>query len=276
MKELSIEDIKRVSSDILRAYDLVCQKNNISYSVFYGTLLGAIRHHGFIPWDDDIDVIMTREEYLKFVRVIQEENPFSGEILLFDVERTSDYSLPLVKLVDTHTVLSQHGHVEKIPLGVYIDIFVFDKVPAEKDSRKRVYRMADRMQTFWGHCEMKEVSRTSKGVAARVKHFIKYILNHGFARIVSLAMNRYAMKTNSQNHGSEVFGNLLYCGYRRETDTFPESLINDVIRVDFEGFSVNAVRNYDAVLKQIYGDYMQLPPEEKRVTHHTFDCYWKQ
>lgn len=273
-KELSIDEIKGVAKNLLFVFDEVCQKHNISYSVFYGTLLGAIRHEGFIPWDDDIDVVMLREDYEKLIQVIDLYHPFGDNVVLYDVLRTPRYSAPLAKLVDKRTALYQYNHAEKITLGVYVDIFVFDYLPSDKEKRVALFSKLDGLQRKWVVCEYKP-SRSQKGIASTLKYLIKRVLNHGAARPIAKKMNRIASRTSKEAMDKELVGNLLYEGYTRDKDIFAASVIKKTKRVVFEGHEVNAVVEYDAVLKQLYGSYMDLPPVEERVTHHSFVCYWK-
>lgn len=121
MKELDLIDIKRLELDMLSYIDKICEENSISYCLDYGTLLGCVRHKGFIPWDDDIDIAMSKKGYEKFKKII---NGLDGRYKLIDAYTDDDYHYPFGKVVDTNTKLIEDG-VDKINnLGLYIDIFI--------------------------------------------------------------------------------------------------------------------------------------------------------
>ena len=271
--QLTCEDIKRGALNILTKFNEVCDRHNVSYSVFAGTLLGTVRHNGFIPWDDDVDVFMFREDYDKFVKIIKEYDPFNGEILFYDVSNTPKYSLPLAKLIDTHTVLNQYNHAEKISLGVYVDIFVYDKVPEDEKQRSELFRKLDRLQSFWDLCEIKPTYKF-KDVKHRAFYAMKAFLNLGFARCVAKRMDFIARRSSKKYKESLVLANLLYCGNREQEKILYSDLMN-VSKHRLENIDVSVINSYDMFLTKHYGNYMELPPKEQRVSHHTFTCYWK-
>ena len=134
-KEIDLSEFKQIASGILYDFDSICRKHGIVYSITYGTLLGAVRHKGYIPWDDDIDIMMTRKEYNKFLSYGIGELEKNHKLL--SLETTPEYESPLPKIIDTNTILHQLNHIpESIDLGVYIDIFLLDKVPINKNIRR--------------------------------------------------------------------------------------------------------------------------------------------
>lgn len=272
MKEqLTSNDIKKVATSMLYAFDEICRNNDIFYSICYGTLLGAVRHRGFIPWDDDIDIVMTRDNYVKLIKLITKRDPFEGRYRLLDVNLERRYTAPLTKMVDLSTELTQYEHAEKMKLGVYIDIFVFDKVPKDVRKRKKILKKLDILQKIWNACEMKPV-KNEKNI---FKIAIKKMLNIGFARIIAIKMNCIAIQSNNKNKDSHLYSNLLYCGYGREKETFSEKSLTSVKEILFEGRTVLGFSDFDTFLKRFYRDYMSLPPEEKRVPHHDFIATWR-
>lgn len=268
---LTGKDIKAISANILFLFDEVCRRNRIVYSVFYGTLLGAVRHSGFIPWDDDIDIVMIRSEYEKLKKIVTAGDPFGGKLKLMNISFTPGFTAPLPKLIDTNTVLYQNGHSEKAVLGVYVDIFVFDKVPDASARRRPLFKWQDFLQRVWAFAEMRpradEHNLFKKGV--------KKILNHGFARWIGALMEWNAVRCNKRNKNSSFYSNLLYCVYGRERETFHEKELTRTQDFAFEGRCAAGSVEYDSILRRLYGKYMELPPVEKRISNHDFVAYWK-
>lgn len=151
MQELSLEKQKLLMLEILLDFDKVCRNNGIRYSLAYGTLLGAVRHQGFIPWDDDIDVIVFRADYEKLIQILNSQ--MQGNHSFICVENNPGFSAPLGKIIDNTTILEQSGHFsDRINLGVYIDVFPYDMVPEKKSDRKKVLKKAVFLQTLWSFC----------------------------------------------------------------------------------------------------------------------------
>lgn len=272
MKEKAIDaaEFKRRLIQMLKKFDSICIENDIKYSVGFGTLIGAIRHHGIIPWDDDIDIIITRDNYTKLCSVFDKNNNIIQDLKLLDVSREKKYSAPLPKIIDTTTVLKQHNHAEKMDLGIYMDIFVYDKIP-EKQKNKIISQYIF-LQKIWTICEMK-YPKEGKNF---IKKAIKFILNQGFAHRIALRMDKYAKELSNKNQSSHLYYNLQYrIKPFQKIDDYLESDINDLMRVDFEGYKVYAIKSYDKILTKLYGDYMKLPPENKRISHHDYEVWEK-
>ena len=269
--QLTDSEVKEIAASVLFEFDKVCRNNEIGYSIFYGTLLGAVRHSGYIPWDNDIDVMMTRNNYNKLRMLIADRDPFQGKIKLMDLSSEKRFSAPLAKLIDTRTELTQNGHAEKVALGVYVDVFVFDKVPQELKKRKKLFRQSEFLQRLWVASEMKPVS-TEKNV---IKKAIKAVLNSGMARTIAIQMEHRAEKSSSMNADSTLYSNLLYSTDDRMCETFSEELITNVRDYNFEKQLVIGAADYDTVLRRYYGEYMNFPPEEQRVPNHDFVATWK-
>ncbi len=141
MKEISLEEQKKIILNILVDFDRVCRNNNIRYTLAYGSLLGAVRHKGFIPWDDDIDIIVAREDYNRLMLILNNELTSNHEFIT--VKNNKGFSAPLAKIIDNTTVLIQLGKTtDSISLGAYIDVFVYDWVPADFQERKKVFKKA--------------------------------------------------------------------------------------------------------------------------------------
>ena len=135
MQEIkTVEELQKIELEILKYIDKVCKENNLTYFLAYGTLIGAIRHKGFIPWDDDVDIQMPRDDYNKLCDILKEEN---GRYKLLDHKEGLGYIYPFAKVIDSNTRLIETGLTETVNMGVYIDIFPIDGTPNDFKKRKK-------------------------------------------------------------------------------------------------------------------------------------------
>ena len=268
MKQITdIEEVKRIQLDILSAFDSFCRSNGIQYTIIDGTLLGAVRHKGYIPWDDDIDVAMNRMNYDLFIRVFP--SLYDGKYKLASLERDKHWDKAYACMYDDRTML-QFPNTKLITTGIQIDIFPLDEVPDdEKDwnTLKRKVFLFQRLSTIKSSPFHVSHSLIKNIIAFMIKIFLLPISK----RTLAIMHNNLAKSGNGKGykHCYEVaFGPM---GENRMS-------INDFdIAIDypFEDRIVLGIKNAHSVLTANYGDYMQLPPEEKRVTHHSFKAFWK-
>ena len=262
MKYITSNELKVISRNILADFDRVCRNNNIKYTIAYGTLLGAVRHHGFIPWDDDVVVIMLRDEYAKFLKCIGQLNE---KYTFVSVETNDKYTTPLPKIYDNRTELIELHHRDKFKLGVYIDILIFDYLPQNYFLKSICQFRSMLARKIWG---LATYETKTNFFLEKVLRNIAFKINLG--RKASLMINWL----NSNNNKSQLVANLQYSIYGLRKDTFTTADLLNVTNIKFENIEVLAVKNYDLFLKQWYNDYMCLPPIEKRVTHHNFITYY--
>lgn len=261
-----------IQRDMIKELDRVCRRNGIRYSIFCGTLLGAVRHKGYIPWDDDADIAMLREDYERFKRVADQLNP---EICFFqDHETDSEYRWGYAKLRRTGTTFIRAGqeHV-KCKTGVFIDIFPLDDVP-----RGVVSQM---VQDFYCFCLRKilwsEVGRYSETSALKRLWFrlISWIKPDFVFRLYK------RMEKKSRNDSANrvrtltfpAFGKLYRKNPLRERYGLPKEWFTKLREYEFEGLKLMGTENYDGILTYTYGDYMMLPPEEERYPHAPVSYY---
>ena len=268
MRRLNLDEVHNVLLDILIVFDEVCRAHDLKYSLAAGTLLGAVRHKGFIPWDDDIDVYMPRPDYEKFIKIVSEEN-ILPDYLKLSKDRGSGTNYCFVKVFDTRYQLRCGNHVE-VP-HPYLDIFPLDGVPVDREEREKLYKK----EKFWmvcsGICQWYTMDRWWG--------FIAYVLGFWFYLLVKLfigrkravrKMNEYARRIPFEESEMAAFHNV---GKAREA--IPTKEYYDLIELEFEGKMFYCVRAYDLLLRNTYGDYMQLPPKNKQRTRHYVRIYQK-
>lgn len=270
MRRIPDEDIKNIELKILKYIDDICSQNGIQYSLAYGTLLGAIRHRGFIPWDDDIDICMDRKNFNRFMVACRENSNDRYELLWLDTNDT--YTLPLPKVVDKTTVLTQNAQIEKMPLGIYVDVFIYDNIPNDPGERRKFINKLELYQRFWGYSQNKLVKQSDhpiKSFARSVVYRIFHLIN---PRLFSKLLNTAAQKYN-ENDDCEYIGSMVYSP-RRYVELYSRSFFEKLNLTVFENADFPITVLYDVYLRQLYGDYMELPPEEERVSHHDFDAFY--
>ncbi len=271
MKRITLDEQKKIELDMLKYIKKICDKNNLRYYLAGGTLLGAIRHKGFIPWDDDIDILMPRPDYEKLVSIINKKD---GRYLLLTPEQ-NDYYYVFNKLVDTKTILKEWWVHPINNMGVYLDIFPLDGFP---DSEKKYTIYADELLREYRDFtnSRKDGYKMSVHWHERIlKKFIKYPL-HLIKKRIPWKKRQKNLINNMQKYKYENSKNVAFIlsAYKKR-EILNKSIYDDVILVQFEDEKFNAPIGYDDYLKALYGNYMELPPVDKRETHHYFDAYWK-
>lgn len=264
MKEILIEDAKKMQLIILKDVADFCDANDIRYFIYYGTYLGAIRHKGFIPWDDDIDICMPRPDYMRFLKIFKSE---TYSVLAW--EKDNKCLCPFAKVCDNRTVLKENGDWGE-PMGVNIDIFPMDGLPQNENKRNRRINL---MRLCWGMQVAASVTDYSRRSLA---HRIEIKLLKCLFRIIPIqhyltgVTIKKAMKYNFDS--SEYVGVLVW-GYGKREVVKRDSII-PLRKIQFEDGLFWAPAT-DASLVHAYGDYMQLPPVEKQVYRHLPQIHWK-
>ena len=264
-KEIEKEAYKRIPLEILIHVTEFCKENNIRYSLAYGTLLGAIRHKGFIPWDDDIDIIMPRADYERFKRIYHSEKyPFS------DMSVNNNHPTAMAKIYDSTTFYFFHGI--RRSFGLFIDVFVVDNFPVNVKERRSWQRQTRFLISIYKSKNTRWSDVFLPQHSFRRKLLISfYKLAPVSKRVVQENINKLSQKYNNQETG--IVGITMSCD--NPYDTYPSNLFEEYVDVEFEGHVFKAIRQYDIWLTKCYHNYMQLPPVEKRIGRHGIVAYYK-
>lgn len=232
--------------EILKVFDAICAKYGIEYTLDGGTLLGAVRHGGFIPWDDDLDVNVMREDFLKLREILPKELP--DDLVYQDYTTEPYFPTLLSKIRDRHSYIYEEPCTERFKeKGIFIDLIPIEEVPNMAWKAKLDY--------WYGHC------------LRSIHHYYDFkdrVLSYmvmPFAWTL-VQCTRFINRFQKIDQLAHVYGWQSYGGFSKN-DYYP------IKRMSFEGFQACVPNNSDAVLKALFGDYMQLPPEEKRMVHST-------
>ena len=264
MIELTFEELKTAQMRILDYVDVFCRENNINYSLDGGTLLGAIRHKGFIPWDDDIDIMMARDEYNRFTEKwnAKDNHPF----ILSNEESGNSFGYPFGKVHDPKTVTFV-GPIERT--GVFIDVFPIDKVVDIVDfesRRKTILKLHKERDAAFNWMMVQKGDYT---LLKKVKSFMKKP-RRNFYQCANI-INEIAKRNDS----SSVYWCYDLVSPVSAKSLIPAKTLEAYMDIPFEDRTYRALVDYDTYLTCLYGDYMTPPPPEKQVTHHGFKAYWK-
>ncbi len=261
MIELNISERKKIQINLLNEIKKICEKNKIKYFLAYGTLLGAVRHKGFIPWDDDVDIFLFREEYDKLIEILKKNKSNNYKFISNQID---NYYFPYVKISDLNTIAVEQNCIFKD--GLWIDIFPLDYVPLDKKNQKRFLKKCN----FIRNCTIAMNTDFSKENNISRK-YLRYFLNiicriYGrnkikikYDKLIKKYKNKYVKEKNA------LICNL--CSPYIYKDVFEKKDLIEQLDFEFEGEKYTSVKNYDFYLNKIYGDYMKLPPIDKRVSH---------
>ena len=276
VKKLSLEEFRKmqmIQLEMLKEFDLVCRKNGIRYSIFSGTLLGAVRHKGYIPWDDDADIAMLREDYEQFRKVADQLNP---DICYFqDHETDPEYRWGYAKLRRTGTRFVRVGQEHlKCKTGVFIDILPMDDIP--QTTAGQIWN------DFYVYCLRKILWSEVGKYAPENNLFVRKVYQllskiptqKVFARVQKMA-------DRSKNSNANRVRVLLFPSlgklYRKNPIKIrygmPKEWFLEVTDYEFEGVRLLGTKDYDAILEYIFGDYMTPPPVEERTPHAPVSDY---
>lgn len=264
MKEIDLSELKSIQIEIMKVVHDYCVSNNISYSLAYGSLIGAIRHKGFIPWDDDVDILMPREDYSRFVLGF---NSFSNRYQVRNHHNFKGYPFPFAKVEDVNTIKIELGYSQ---MGIAIDVFPIDNLP---DNYKEVGKIFQKSKWLLAMNQLKFLKWSKNRSVA--KNFFVYMAKIPLMFISYKRINELFEINSVKYNGKNCQKKACLIAIYKSKEIMPSSVFDEYIDYDFENNKFKIIKDYDTYLSNIYGNYLQLPPLEKRVTHHGFKAYWK-
>ena len=268
-KMIKLDEQKKIILDMMDEIDCFCLENGISYSLAYGTLLGAIRHKGFIPWDDDFDIIMPRKDYEKFIQIF---NKSSKCYQVVHFSNNDSYYYPFAKVVDTRTVLEEKNVTTPMSLGVYIDVFPLDVCG---DNIEVAYSTINKKIKKWIMLNTVKLmdKKKKRPVHKQIMVYILKILTKPISwKMILGKINEIGMMYSNYDDSKYSAATTVM---QRKEEIVRTDLYKATKRIKFENHMYFVPEGYDEILKSWYGDYMVLPPESQRVTPHHYKAYWK-
>lgn len=264
MREVGKEELREIQIEILKSIHSFCVHEGLRYSLSSGTLLGAVRHKGYIPWDDDIDIMMPRPDYEMFRKTYPGYNP-NYSVQSYHVDES--YWFNFVKVYDKRTVFVENAAKN----GVYVDVFPIDGLPNSQEERMRILERATVLvnrDLRWTTKEYR-VKTQKKDV---ILHYLKYLCRN---KLVDSRQN--TIKKLDELFLFNSFDNSPVAGvffFDRMLAVLPRTIYDQYKSIEFEQISFSCIEDTHLYLSALYGDYMKLPPVEKRVPGHNIHAYW--
>lgn len=264
-RELTIQEIRNIQIDILSAVAAFCDENQITYFLSSGTLLGAVRHQGYIPWDDDIDIAMPRPDYRRFLDLFaRQESVYRVQALELD----NYYPHAYAKVHDRRTLLQEMEN-SKHDIGINIDLFPLDGLPDDAEQRTAFIKQIMMLRRI-REVKVKSLKRKRDWYKTVILFFTKwaawFIPSQPLVRHISRLIQTYPYEE------CNYVSNLNFGGTDR---FFSKALFRESVELPFEGRSFKAPIGYDTWLTGVYGDYMTLPPRKKQVSNHAIKAYMR-
>lgn len=263
-RRLSEEEIKEVELGVMDYIHNICQKENINYSLAYGTLLGAVRHKGYIPWDDDVDISLKRDEYDKLYQAVLRDNDPIYKVASW--EKDARYPYPFYRVYDARTVYENNYIENDIDLGICVDVFPFDyyadvnKEMVKLDTYRRLS-----VYTLYG------IHSKNAGLKNIIRYLLVLVFRLTRVKTWNKKMNLLSMQANDNDSIDYLMEN------KRTSTKFEKTLLDKVMDSPFEDRTYKIPEASHQILSAIYGDdFMEIPPVEKRVKHDDFVAYIKE
>lgn len=268
MKEtIDRDQLKQIQLEVMDHFHKWCQNNEITYFITAGTLIGALRHKGFIPWDDDIDVVMLRQDYERMLA----EYPNDGQYRLYAFETDESCIYPYAKVYDSQTVIIEGNECDHPAIGVNIDIFPLDNATDDYRDAKRLKKALLLLCNILGVKHLDVINRgIIKNTTVLLLRFISNFFTYSWLvqRIIKKS-KKYIMNNNSRY----VVNAVIYA--KGEREILERDWFRETIDLVFENRKYKAPIGADQYMKRLFGDYMKMPPVEQRVSHHRFKAYYK-
>lgn len=268
-RELSLSEIQQESLKVLLRFDEICGQNGWHYFLAYGTLLGAVRHGGFIPWDDDVDVMMPRKDFDQFVRYALDNEASLKPLKLHNRANTPNYSYGIPRFSNMeYRYIIDNDYEESFDIGVFIDIYPVDNHGNSREEAEQIFKKCLDMhrQYIW------YINKRSPGV---LRNAAKFLIHH----YMVLRRGRHYSQTADaevlayiQSHTSDQDKYVGVPAWEPAMVLYERALVKDweTEKHSFEGHMLNIPQAYDYILQCSYGDYRQLPPERDRHPTHSY------
>lgn len=266
--ELTLKKLQKTVLSIFKDFAEICEKNGFTYYGFAGSAIGAVRHGGFIPWDDDIDVAIPRKDFEKLVKII--ERDYSDKYFIMSADKFDTYPLMTARLTLKGTRFQEYAlKGSTAPLGIFLDVYPLDEAPDSEKERKRRERKAFIYSKLLILKHIPFPYVPFGGIKGKIAHAatatVWFLLN--LFRVSHKFLYNKAYKTAVKYNGVEsenyewFFPQKLGNGFVKKADILP------TVEFDFEDTKMRLMKEYDTNLKKDFGDYMTLPPVEKRKNH---------
>lgn len=268
-QELSLREIQEASLEVLKKIAEICEQEHLRYFLTYGTLIGAIRHKGFIPWDDDIDLWMPRPDYERFLEYFEQHKDELLPLQVLNDRNCKDYPYLITRVSDSRYFLDVINE-KHFGLGCFVDIYPLDGLGNNLDEAKKTVKKASRLSSLIFLSTRRYLHKGNTKSLAKLMIKLPAFLFCKLYGKKRFAAHSYRLAERYPYESSDYVCCVLWTADR---ELYRRKDLENAILADFEGGKYRVPAEYDTVLRQYYDDYMQLPPEEDRVPHHLYKAY---
>ncbi len=273
-RQLNMEEIQKISLEIMKIVADICEENQLRYYLIYGTLIGAIRHKGFIPWDDDLDIMMPRPDYDKLMAWFSANPEKYPHLRVFNHDVNKAYPYMITRISDDRYVMEMDNE-EAYGMGVFIDIYPFDGLGDTKEEALQYGLKGDRLSSLCYQATRKRFTmENTTSNLRKVLKFPAYLLAKLCGK--DLFQNKLEKLARVKNYDSNKYVGCVVWLSGGMRDIFLREWFEESIIADFGEYRFRIPQSYDQILRHIYGDYMQLPPENERIGHHFYKMFAKE
>lgn len=270
MKEIkTLQEKKDLAFNILNKIDSFCKENNIKYYLAYGTLLGCIRHNGYIPWDDDIDLWMKRNDYEIFIDKFSKQCD-NINLKINSYKTTSNYNKTFIQVYDPNTKIFESSFNNDYDLGIFVDIYPLNELPVNKTSSKLCLFKLQIIKILLICSRLKADYKYFSFIKRKVIGVIGFIINKGNFHLLDRyehIIKKYSKEPSNKLHTE-------FAKNKGKNIILDKKDFDEICLKKFEGKSVPVPLGYDQILTTIYGDYMAFPPIEEQIPHHEYDAFY--
>lgn len=272
-KQLTMQQTQAISLEILRIIADICEEQGFRYALIYGTLIGAVRHHDYIPWDDDVDIMMPRSDYDKLLAYLQEHIAQYPHLKVFNRSTCKAYPYMITRISDDRYEIEM-ANEKPYGMGVFIDIYPYDGLGNTAEEALKFGLKGDRLSSLCYQATRDHFAmETTTSIVRKLLKFPIYL----FAKLCGkdFFQNRLEKLAGVKDYDtSEYVGCVIWLSWGQK-DIFPRKWFDETIFMPFGKYQFRVPKEYDRVLRHEYGDYMQLPPEKERIGHHFYKVYEK-
>ena len=271
--ELSMHETQQIALEILHTVAEICEKLELRYFLVYGTLIGAVRHQGFIPWDDDVDIMMPRPDHDKLMEYFDGHIAAYPHLTVFNRKTCPEYPYMITRISDDRTEIRMENE-KPFGMGVFIDIYPYDGLGNDKKEAVRFGMKGDRLSSLCYQASRDHFAiETTKSLWRKAVKYPVYL----FCKALGKERFQDALEKLARvkpYDTSRFVGCVIWLSWGVK-DMYLRKWFENYVYQPFEKYQFRIPAEYDRVLRHTYGDYMQLPPVEERTGHHYYKAYWK-
>lgn len=273
MEELTLNEIQKASLGVLLKFHEICEKHNLTYYLAYGTLIGAVRHGGFIPWDDDVDVWMPRDDFDRFKAICNEENMQPYKLCTRSNTKNYTYYIPRFANME-YKYVTTSKNVKDFDIGVFLDIYPLDNYPDE-EKKEKLFKKIDKINRNYAiYVNGRSSSNVLKTFFKILIHFVLRLAHNN--HYSSNVDNKIDKLIKANTISNDKLGMYAWESTVDGKYAYKKEYFNNKMLMKFEEYKFWVPKEYDEILKYYYGNYMELPPENERVPYHNYKIYKRE